>query len=157
MEHQWFCGGKDPCACMDSWKEAELEKGLAAKVKAEEWARWWMRRIESGETYPRIMGEADAAEIDRRLGTAIDNIPHYPDLDLYGEMLKPAIEAAIGADEGQSPACVHEWAFLRTRSEDVCLDIQGRPHAPLLGLEQTSLDVDVFFCRRCLEYRTKGG
>ena len=18
--HQWFCGGKEPCACMDSWK-----------------------------------------------------------------------------------------------------------------------------------------
>lgn len=30
MEHQWWCGGKAPCACTDGWKKEQEEKATWA-------------------------------------------------------------------------------------------------------------------------------
>lgn len=32
QNHQWFCGGKEPCACMDSWKESQNSKKCTCKT-----------------------------------------------------------------------------------------------------------------------------
>ena len=129
MEHQWFCGGKDPCACMDSWKEAELEKEIAAKDAAQvEWD-FIRRMVKAGEA-----GEAGEAGFRPRpesnVGKAISDDPGPSSVPPFGPL-----------------PCVHEWAFLRTRTEYAYIDSLGK------RIEK----VDVFFCRRCLTYREMEG
>jgi hypothetical protein len=34
-EHQWWCGGKDPCACTEAWKEETWPNDLIAFKWAE--------------------------------------------------------------------------------------------------------------------------
>lgn len=60
----------------------------------------------------------------------------------------------MGEHFGLVEVCCHDWAFLRTSQENVYFDKQGeRIGSGPTWYRQEALDVDVFYCRHCLEYR----
>jgi hypothetical protein len=55
MEHQWWCGGKEPCACTDGWKQGQRELGAVVPEDALPTKQGWYWFLPNDGAEPKVV------------------------------------------------------------------------------------------------------